>query len=222
MHAPRLHNRGAAIVLSRSRSRTMSRCRLDGTAKGKTCAREPDEDVCRRYSGTDRLDPAARQGAAAARRPLRARLGGPRGRELSGVDDLVVATTTEPGDDAVVAECGALGVDVVRGPVDDVLTRFLGAIDGRSTSARWPGSPPTARCSTRRSSTRSCRRVACRTVARLRVARRCRGALPRGMDVEVVRAYTLRASDATATDHHRMHVTSAIYTASGRATGCSA
>jgi spore coat polysaccharide biosynthesis protein SpsF len=36
--------------------------------------------------------------------------------------------------------------------------------------------------------------------------------LPRGLDVEVVRTRVLRAIDSLATDHHRTHVTSYIYT----------
>ncbi|MFD0467631.1 cytidylyltransferase domain-containing protein [Nonomuraea thailandensis] len=54
-------------------------------------------------------------------------------REAGALDDLVVATTTEPADDAVVAECHRLGVACHRGPVDDVLTRFAQALAGR----RW-------------------------------------------------------------------------------------
>src|SRR5687767_1454260 len=50
-------------------------------------------------------------------------------RDSGVLDDLVVATTVEPGDDPVVAECAAIGVAVHRGPVDDVLTRFLGVLD---------------------------------------------------------------------------------------------
>src|SRR4051812_40094193 len=49
--------------------------------------------------------------------------------EAGCVDELVVATTTEPADDAIVAECETLDVEVARGPVDDVLTRFLNAVE---------------------------------------------------------------------------------------------
>jgi spore coat polysaccharide biosynthesis protein SpsF len=133
-----------------------------------------------------------------------------RAARLSGVDDLVVATTTEPGDDAVVDECHALGVDVARGPVDDVLTRFIGAIHGRSASA-------IARF------TADCPLLDPRVVAAVIDAWRHNPWLdyastalprcvPRGMDAEVVRAQTLHRLDATATDFHRTHVTSAIYT----------
>lgn len=45
------------------------------------------------------------------------------------IDRVVVATTLEPLDDQIVAECGRLGVDVVRGSTNDVLTRFVAAID---------------------------------------------------------------------------------------------
>jgi spore coat polysaccharide biosynthesis protein SpsF (cytidylyltransferase family) len=43
------------------------------------------------------------------------------------IDSVVVATTTDPADDAVVALAEQLGVEVSRGPMDDVLTRYLAA-----------------------------------------------------------------------------------------------
>jgi spore coat polysaccharide biosynthesis protein SpsF len=43
-------------------------------------------------------------------------------------DEIVVATTTEPADDEVAALAAELCVDVVRGSVDDVLSRFLLAL----------------------------------------------------------------------------------------------
>ena len=46
------------------------------------------------------------------------------------VGEVLVATTTRPEDEAVVAEAHAAGVAVVRGPVDDVLGRFIGALAG--------------------------------------------------------------------------------------------
>ena len=46
------------------------------------------------------------------------------------VGEVLVATTTRPEDEAVVAEAHAAGVAVVRGPVDDVLGRFVAALDG--------------------------------------------------------------------------------------------
>ena len=46
------------------------------------------------------------------------------------VGEVLVATTTRPEDEAVVAEAHAAGVAVIRGPVDDVLGRFVAALDG--------------------------------------------------------------------------------------------
>jgi spore coat polysaccharide biosynthesis protein SpsF len=45
------------------------------------------------------------------------------------VGEVVVATTTRPEDEAIVAEAGRAGVAVVRGPVDDVLGRFVAAAE---------------------------------------------------------------------------------------------
>ncbi|MER5319634.1 glycosyltransferase family protein [Streptosporangium roseum] len=127
------------------------------------------------------------------------------------LDDLVVATTTEPADDAVVAECERLGVAWHRGPVDDVLTRFLGALDRLECDAvmrltadcplldpeviamaagMWRAAPGLDYLSTSPQP---------RT-------------LPRGLDVEIVSAEALRSLDGMATGHHRTHVTSYVYT----------
>lgn len=43
------------------------------------------------------------------------------------IDKVVVATTREPGDDAVVREADRRGAAIFRGPVDDVLARYTGA-----------------------------------------------------------------------------------------------
>lgn len=52
------------------------------------------------------------------------------------VGEVVVATTTRPEDAAVVAEAQRLGVRAIRGPVDDVLARFVLAV------ADWDGASP--------------------------------------------------------------------------------
>jgi spore coat polysaccharide biosynthesis protein SpsF (cytidylyltransferase family) len=43
------------------------------------------------------------------------------------IDEVVVATTTEPEDDAIVALVSELGFRSWRGPLQDVLTRYVGA-----------------------------------------------------------------------------------------------
>ncbi|WP_277068815.1 glycosyltransferase family protein [Saccharomonospora viridis] len=50
-------------------------------------------------------------------------------RSTVGVDGVVVATSDRPDDDAVAEEARRCGADVVRGPLDDVLARFLLACD---------------------------------------------------------------------------------------------
>ena len=130
-------------------------------------------------------------------------------RESGVLDDLVVATTVEPDDDAVEAECAAIGVACYRGPVDDVLSRFLGVLETRSadTVLRF---------------TADCPLLDPQLVARAHRVFQAAGVdylttsitrtLPRGLDVEVVRAAVLKEIDKLAYDHHRTHVTSYVYT----------
>jgi spore coat polysaccharide biosynthesis protein SpsF len=44
-------------------------------------------------------------------------------RAAGSIDEIAVAATTDPGDDAIAAECKRLGVPCFRGPVEDVLGR---------------------------------------------------------------------------------------------------
>src|SRR5438046_3035825 len=45
------------------------------------------------------------------------------------IDRLVVATSHEPSDDPLAAALEGAGVSVFRGPLDDVLSRFIGALE---------------------------------------------------------------------------------------------
>jgi spore coat polysaccharide biosynthesis protein SpsF len=45
------------------------------------------------------------------------------------IDRLIVATSVDPSDDPLVAELGARGIEVRRGPLDDVVARFGSIID---------------------------------------------------------------------------------------------
>ena len=49
-----------------------------------------------------------------------------RARRMRCAGTLVVATSTEPGDDAIAAHCARRGVGVFRGPHEDVAARILG------------------------------------------------------------------------------------------------
>ncbi|MET0426030.1 MAG: glycosyltransferase family protein [Actinoplanes sp.] len=133
-----------------------------------------------------------------------------RAAQQSGVlDQLVVATTVESEDDAIVAECAAIGVDCHRGSVDDVLDRFLGVLDRFDSDVvlRFTADSPM---------------LDPQVVARAHRVFMAAGVdylttsitrtLPLGLDVELVRTPVLRELDKLATDHHRTHVTSYIYT----------
>ena len=130
-------------------------------------------------------------------------------RAATQVDQVIVATSASAGDDAVADLAGSLGVAVVRGSEDDVLSRFVAALDAHPADAvvrltadcplldptlidavagAWAASPTHDYVST--------------------VLVRC---LPRGLDVELVTAQALRAVDRMATGHDRVHVTSALY-----------
>jgi spore coat polysaccharide biosynthesis protein SpsF len=125
------------------------------------------------------------------------------------VDEVIVATSTQEGDDAVAELAATLGAPVVRGSEDDVLSRFVAALDAHPADAivrltadcplldptlidgvagAWSAAPTHDYVST--------------------VLVRC---LPRGLDVELVTARALRAVDRIAVGHDRVHVTSALY-----------
>lgn len=130
-------------------------------------------------------------------------------RAAGQVDEVIVATSTLPDDDMVADLADSLGVAVVRGSEDDVLSRFVAALDAHPADAlvrltadcplldptlidaiagAWAAAPTHDYVST----------VLVRS-------------LPRGMDVELVTAQALRAVDRMATGHDRVHVTSGVY-----------
>ncbi|GGQ74801.1 cytidylyltransferase domain-containing protein [Couchioplanes azureus] len=125
------------------------------------------------------------------------------------LDDLVVATTVEARDDAIVAECAALGVRCHRGPVDDVLTRFLGVVDACDSDAvlRFTADCPLLDPGLVRLAARTFAAAPGVDYLSTSIAR----TLPRGTDVEVVHTDVLRRLDSLATGHHRTHVTSYVY-----------
>lgn len=125
-----------------------------------------------------------------------------------GIDDVVVATTTLDEDTAVEACADRLGLTVHRGPVDDVLTRFVGA-------AEATGADAIVRL------TADCPLLDPKLIAGIAGLWRSTGAdyvstitprcLPRGLDVELISRPALAHVDTVAQDHHRVHVTSYVY-----------
>lgn len=126
------------------------------------------------------------------------------------LDDLVVATTTDRADDAIVHECDRLEVACHRGPVEDVLARFMGALSAHPADAvmRFTADCPLLDP------------AVIRTVARVLranprldyVSTSLPRSLPRGTDAEIITVAALQRIDSVATSHHRTHVTSYAYT----------
>lgn len=131
-------------------------------------------------------------------------------RASEALDELVVATTTDPSDDAVVAEAEAHSVHTVRGPTLDVLSRFRQALDIYDADAvvRFTSDCPLLDPTLVSTAVTTWRAAPWLDYVSTAMPR----CVPRGMDVEVVRADTLRAVDGVATGHHRSHVTSAVHT----------
>jgi spore coat polysaccharide biosynthesis protein SpsF len=134
-----------------------------------------------------------------------------RAAQASGaLDDLVVATTWLGEDNAVAAECARLGVACHRGPVEDVLTRFTGALYDHPGEAimRFTADCPLLDPELIRTAAGVWRAVPGLDYLSTGLPH----TVPRGMDVEIVSAEALRTIDRAATDHHRTHVTSYAYT----------
>lgn len=126
------------------------------------------------------------------------------------VDEVVVATSTDPSDDPVEEWAEPLGVSVVRGSLDDVLGRFVGVLDSHVPDAVVR---LTADCPMLDPQVIDMAVATWRANPRLDyVSSILHRTLPRGLDVEVVAAPALRRVDRLATDFHRSHVTSYIYT----------
>lgn len=65
-------------------------------------------------------------------------------KSFPGIDDIVIATSTDGSDDALVEVCGEYGLRCTRGPVDDIVERLLGAarLTGATHVARVWGDCP--------------------------------------------------------------------------------
>lgn len=130
-----------------------------------------------------------------------------------GVDEVVVATSTADGDDAVADLAADLGVGVVRGSELDVLSRFVAARDATAADAVVR---LTADCPLLDPALVGAVVGAWRADPSLDyVATTLVRTLPRGLDVELVSSDALNRADAVARDHHRVHVTSALYAEPG-------
>ena len=127
------------------------------------------------------------------------------------IDRIVAATSTDPSDDSLAAVLTLHGVPVHRGPLDDVLARYEGALHAFGPAeivVRLTGDCPLADP-----------RVIDATIALL-IERRLDYAAntpahrtyPKGLDVEVMRSEALlRAAREAADPYEREHVTPFLY-----------
>ncbi|MCF6507969.1 spore coat protein [Blastococcus sp. MG754426] len=131
-------------------------------------------------------------------------------RESGCLDRVVVATSTLPEDDAVAGAARAEGAEVVRGDADDVLARYLLALEQHPADAvlRLTSDCPLldpdllrAVVALWRAAPASCDYVAT-TLERT---------LPRGLDAELVTAGALLRAGREAEGYHRAHVTSYVW-----------
>lgn len=126
-----------------------------------------------------------------------------------GLDGVLVATSVEPDDDAVVEECCRLGVPVCRGSRDDVLDRYYHAARTASAAtvvritADCPLLDPDVVAALVEARARHQADYASNTLERT---------YPRGLDVEVFTFEALERSWREAKQpHQREHVTPYIY-----------
>jgi len=126
------------------------------------------------------------------------------------IDRLVVATSANPGDDIIEKTARREGIDVHRGPLDDVLARFLGALSAYPAetvvrlTADCPFADPQVIDETIETFLESGAEYASNTPPTR--------TFPKGLDVEVMTAAALRkAGGLAASDEEREHVTWGIH-----------
>jgi spore coat polysaccharide biosynthesis protein SpsF len=125
------------------------------------------------------------------------------------IDDVILATSHDPSDDVLAEFAVAKGVKVVRGPLDDVLGRFVMAVNRVPADAivRLTADCPLLDPALIDSVVSVWRHNSQTDY----VASTLQRSLPRGLDVECVRASALLALDRVASGYDRTHVTSMLY-----------
>jgi spore coat polysaccharide biosynthesis protein SpsF len=126
------------------------------------------------------------------------------------VDGVILATSDSPEDDPVADEALRCGAEVVRGPLDDVLARYLLAMRTHPCDAvvRLTADCPLHDPALIAQVVGVWRADPTLDYVSNVVVRR----YPRGFDTELVRRDVLEAQDDVATGAHREHVTSNIHT----------
>ncbi|WP_411286437.1 cytidylyltransferase domain-containing protein [Phenylobacterium sp.] len=131
-------------------------------------------------------------------------------RRARRIGQLVVATSTDASDDPLADVAADAGVEVYRGPLDDVLARFAGALAAHPAdhlvrlTGDCPLGDPEAIDATVALHLESGADYTSNTPSTF--------AYPKGLDVEVITADALRrAADAAATPEEREHVTWGVW-----------
>jgi spore coat polysaccharide biosynthesis protein SpsF len=134
-------------------------------------------------------------------------------RESGAFDEVVVATSTDPTDDVLEDAAIEMGARVVRGPLDDVLSRFVMAIEELQPDAiaRLTADNPLVDPAVIRLAVRAFDPVDLDYLSTGRIR-----SLPLGLDVEVCSSKALLVAGDRATGVDREHVTSYLYALPGR------
>ena len=124
------------------------------------------------------------------------------------VDEVVVATSTDPSDDYTAAECARLDVECVRGDLTDLTARYAATARAHPAEAYVR---LTADCPLLDPELIDECVAVMRAGGDIDLVSNCiERTYPRGLDVEVISAPALERVDAEATDFHRVHVTTWI------------
>ncbi|WP_424923891.1 cytidylyltransferase domain-containing protein [Actinophytocola oryzae] len=126
------------------------------------------------------------------------------------VDRVILATSTSDDDDLVAEEAARCGAEVVRGPLDDVLARYLMAVDAHPCDAvvRLTADCPLHDPALIAQVVGMWRADPTIDYASNILVRH----YPRGLDTELVRTSVLAEQGGIPTGPHREHVTPNIYT----------
>lgn len=131
------------------------------------------------------------------------------------IDRLLVATSTNPSDDELARVVHREGVAVHRGPLDDVLARFVGALEAFPADhvVRLTADCPLADWTVIDETIETCLDTGADYASNTPPHR----TFPKGLDVEVMKAATLRRAAAMAsTPEEHEHVTWGIHQNPGR------
>ena len=130
-------------------------------------------------------------------------------RRATELDEIVIATSTDASDDPIEREAQRLGAGVVRGPLSDVLARYIQAFGalGADAVARITADCPLSDGEVVDQVVRHWRATGADYVTNTWAPR----SYPDGLDVEIISAGALRrAGDEAETEHDREHVTTYI------------